>query len=73
MPVEINELVIRAVVEPCSPPAGTGKPPADATAQPAAAAARGGGSRGLSQGERESLVQAAVKEVLKVLRRSKER
>ncbi len=57
MPVEIKELVVRAVV-----PAGErerGAPPA--------------GGAALSQAEREAMLDACVKEVLKILRRSKER
>ena len=55
MPVEIKELVVRAVVRPA---AGGGE----------------GGSPAVGAGaESEALLQACVKEVLRILRRSKER
>ena len=65
MPVEINELVIRAVVEPRSASAGT-EAPEDAGVREA-------GAGGLSREQSEALVQAAVREVMKALRRAKER
>jgi hypothetical protein len=55
MPVEIKELVIRAVV---SPPQGPAAPAPEA----------GSGSDG-----QEAIIQAAVKEVLRILKASKER
>lgn len=55
MPVEIRELVIRAVVDP-----GPERP---APAAPAA----------LTGEDRDALVEAAVREVLRILKTSKER
>ena len=57
MPVEIKELVIRAVVEKAE---GEGGAKGSAGATPAAE-------------EREAIVEAAVKEVLRILRASRER
>ena len=61
MPVEIKELVIRAVVEKGGPKAG----------------GHGAASAEKAQGEgpeyREALVAAAVREVLRILKSSKER
>jgi len=56
MPVEINELVVRAVV----PAEGQDQAPSWAPAT-------------LSEEEKEALLEACVKEVLKVLRSAKER
>jgi hypothetical protein len=56
MPIEIKELVIRAVVE--APRDGARRPALDPAADEAA---------------RSRLVEACVREVLKALRRSKER
>ena len=61
MPVEIKELVIRAVVEPSS----AGQPPV-AIAPPAV-------DRKVSRDEREAIIQACVKRVLRHLERSRER
>ena len=58
MPVEIKELVVRAVVQ-APEEAGRG--------------ADEGGPRGLSEKDREALVESCVKEVLGALRRGKER
>lgn len=58
MPVEIKELVIRAVV---APPEG---------APGARAAAQAGDNMAAAQ---EAVIEAAVKEVLRILRASKER
>jgi len=55
MPIEIKELVIRAVVDP------KGERPAPAASAP------------LTGEDREAIVEAAVKEVLRILRASKER
>ncbi len=70
MPVEIKELVIRAVVEPKCEPSQTrtsavfGEPDDSG----------GSGASGTVGGEdRAALVAAAVKEVLRILRASKER
>ena len=57
MPVEIKELVIRAVVEKAE---GEGGAKGSAGAAPA-------------DEEREAIVEAAVKEVLRILRASRER
>lgn len=62
MPVEIKELVIRAVVDPRREQPATSAPEASTSA----AAARGGE-------EQAALVAATVKEVLRILRASKER
>jgi hypothetical protein len=59
MPVEIKELVIRAVVDPRLHPRGESTRPA--------------GEEGAGAEDREALVEASVREVLKILRRSKER
>ena len=64
MPVEIKELVIRAVVQP-----EAGSANAHPTAEPGA---MGPGS-GADPDEREAIVAAAVKEVLRILKASRER
>jgi hypothetical protein len=64
MPVEIKELVIRAVVHQDAGPAsgpGAAAPGASATGD------------GVESEHREAIVAAAVKEVLRILRASKER
>ncbi len=58
MPVEINELVVRAVVRDDARAAG---------------APAGGSANRLSEEGREALVEACVREVLRVLRRTRER
>jgi hypothetical protein len=67
VPVEIKELVIRAVVGP--PAAGEAQAPGDAGEPGAAAPLVGGGAAG----GHEAIVDAAVKEVLRILRASRER
>jgi hypothetical protein len=64
MPVEIKELVIRAVVHQEAGQAG---------GQGAAASAASATGSGVEPEEREAIVAAAVKEVLRILRASKER
>jgi len=64
MPVEIKELVIRAVVQPEAGSAN-GHP----TAEPGATTQ----GAGVDPEEREAIVAAAVKEVLRILKASKER
>lgn len=64
MPVEIKELVIRAVVHQEAGPAG---------GQGAAAPGASATGAGVEPEEREAIVAAAVKEVLRILRASKER
>ena len=64
MPIEIKELVIRAVVSPeARPVSGPG------ATEPGGSAA----GSGAESEEREAIVAAAVKEVLRILRASKER
>jgi len=60
MPVEIRELVIRAV---------TTMEREDTTDNPEAE----GSSRSASTGDRESIVQECVRQVLRILRKEKER
>ena len=60
MPVEIKELVVRAVVRAPS----TGADGSDTTTS---------GATTLGEAERETLLRLCVQEVLKVLRKSKER
>ncbi len=60
MPVEIKELVVRAVVQ--AEGQGAPAPAADQMARVA-----------LSEDEKEAMLEACVKEVLRTLRRSKER
>jgi hypothetical protein len=64
MPVEIKELVIRAVVDSAGGHASRDRaaPPGDASAH-----------AGIEPEEREAIVAAAVKEVLRILRASRER
>lgn len=62
MPVEIKELVIRAVVHQEGAPAG-GR----------GAAASSEGAQGAEPEDREAVVAAAVREVLRILKSSKER
>jgi hypothetical protein len=64
MPVEIKELVIRAVVHQQGERASPAPPAAGES--PIAGAAEG-------EEDREAIVQAAVKEVLRILKASKER
>ena len=64
MPVEIKELVIRAVVHDDAGPAG-GHGATEPGASPAGA--------GVEPEQRDAIVAAAVKEVLRILRASKER
>jgi hypothetical protein len=64
MPVEIKELVIRAVVQP-----EAGHANGQGAAEPGASAT----GSGADPEEREAIVAAAVKEVLRILRASKER
>jgi len=62
MPIEIKELVIRAVVDPTGGPAhGQG------AAEPGAATASA------APEDRDAIIAAAVKEVLRILRAAKER
>lgn len=63
MPIEIKELVIRAVVDPTGGPAH-GQGAAEPGAAPASAAA---------PEDRDAIIAAAVKEVLRILRAAKER
>lgn len=60
MPIEIKELVIRAVVE---------KDSARSEGSPGAASTRGG----VSADERADIIEAAVREVMRILRAAKER
>jgi hypothetical protein len=53
MPVEIRELIIRAVVDP-----GSGREEA---------------GRGITESDRDALIQACVDETLRILRRERER
>lgn len=62
MPVEIKELVIRAVVH-----------QEGAQARGHGAAADGEGEQSAEPEDREAIVAAAVREVLRILRSSKER
>ncbi len=62
MPVEIKELVVRAVVQ--AP---------EQAGQQAGRRAEAPGPGGLSEEEKEALLESCVKEVLGVLRRSRER
>lgn len=64
MPVEIKELVIRAVVHQDARPADGHDAAVDG-----ASAARSG----IDPEERDAIVEAAVKEVLRILRASRER
>jgi hypothetical protein len=64
MPVEIKELVIRAVVHQEAGPADE---------HGAAAYGASATNSGVEPEEREAIVAAAVKEVLRILRASKER
>lgn len=62
MPVEIKELVIRAVVhQEAARPGARGAEPS------------GEGARAAEPEDREAIVAAAVREVLRILRSSKER
>lgn len=64
MPVEIKELVIRAVVQQQAGQAGR-----DGASAPSLGAERPGGG----PEDRETIVAAAVREVLRILKTSKER
>ena len=64
MPVEIKELVIRAVAEPVAPPAAT----PERSARPSQ-----GQPTPLTREHREAIVQECVKRVLRVLEKSRER
>ncbi len=55
MPVEIKELIIRAVVTP------------DPAPQPATS------SQNIAEEEREAIIQACVRQLLRILRKKKER
>lgn len=59
MPVEIKELVIRAIAEPAGPPSAASRP----AAPPAT----------IGRDNREAIIQACVKRVLRILERSRER
>ncbi len=67
MPVEIKELVIRAVVD------STCDRPTTGAAGASGAAGTSSAAGAQSGGDQAALVAAAVKEVLRVLRTSKER
>lgn len=63
VPVEIKELVIRAVVQ----KGGA------AAAEPANPSAQAAGSAPIAEEERAAIVSAAVREVLRILKAAKER
>jgi len=75
MPVEIKELVIRAVVEPRRSNADSGAATlrSQAIASPSLPATSATSPTMMSAGDRRAVVQACVKEVMRQLEKSRER